>query len=335
MISTLQTHLQSYPVPININSYWNYGFLLTISIVLQIFSGILLAINYSALCEHALSSIEYIKRELSHGWFLRYFHSNMASIIFLVLYLHLLRSLIYKSYTYLPITWFSGLLMFLFLIIIAFMGYVLPWGQMSYWAATVIINLLSPIPYLVLWISGAYLISEPTLKRFFVIHFLLPLICMAIVSIHIFYLHTSSASNPLGTTNAYSISFAPTIMFMDIKAIALLIVIIFIQTNFSILPLSHPDNMCPASTWTTPLQIVPEWYFVAFYSILKSIPSKNAGLCLMYLYIQALFLLKRNSLTPIAIQSFLLSVIIGSQLPLSTFITYGRISLIIYFLCTL
>ncbi|KAF8817723.1 cytochrome b, partial [Cardiosporidium cionae] len=312
-ISLLQTHLQTYPIPVNINNYWNFG--------------ILLAVHYSPSCSEALYSIQHLMREVSHGWFLRYLHSNLASIIFLILYIHMLRALMYNSYVYLPITWQTGLILFIFMIMTAFMGYVLPWGQMSYWAATVILNLFSFLPSLLIWISGAYLLSEPTLKRFFILHFMLPFISLVVVVIHILFLHEASGSNPLGTSSVYSVNFSPTIIFMDMKAIALLLFIIFVQTYMSIITLADPDNLVPANTLITPLQIIPEWYFLTFYSILKSIPSKNAGNTnytnnKMKYDIVTVF---NNSIIPIIICTFIISL----QLPLITYISYGRLYVLI------
>ncbi len=328
------------------------------SFVIQILSGVILAVYYSPSCDTALYSIQHLMREVSHGWFLRYLHSNMASIIFFVIYVHLIRALIYNSFIYLSITWQSGLLLYVMLIIIAFMGYVLPWGQMSYWAATVILNLFSFLPDFLNWVSGGYLLDQPTLKRFFIFHFALPFISLIIVVIHILFLHEASGSNPLSLSSVYFLNFAPTVIFMDIKAIAQLICIIFLQTYFSIVSISDPDNLIPSSTLVTPLKIVPEWYLVAFYSILKSVPSKNAGLCLMYVYLQVLFLLSNshkvgsilskyfypslkrrydvitvlnNNVIAVVFGTFCISMYVGLQLPLVTYISYGRVSLFIYF----
>ncbi len=357
-VSVLQTHLLTYPIPININNFWNFGFLVTISFVIQILSGVILAVHYSPSCETALYSIQHLMREVSHGWFLRYLHSNMASIVFFVLYIHMVRALMYNSFVYLTITWQSGLLLFVLLIVIAFMGYVLPWGQMSYWAATVILNLFSFMPDFIIWVSGGYLLEEPTLKRFFIFHFALPFVSLIVVVIHILFLHEASGSNPLSLSSVYFLNFAPTVIFMDIKAIVQLLCIIFIQTYFSIISISDPDNLVPSSSLVTPLKIVPEWYLLAFYSILKSIPSKNAGLCFMYLYLQVLFLLSNshkvgsvlskyfspilkrrydlvsifnNNVIAVVLGTFCISAYVGLQLPLNTYISYGRVSLFIYF----
>merc|ERR1712004_171250 len=203
----MKSHLLSYPCPLQINFLWNFGFLLGVGIMLQIISGMFLALHYSSSLTCAYFSLFFIIREVFFGWCLRYFHASGASFVFLLL--HIGRSLYYGSYFYNPNTWFSGIILFLFLMAIAFMGYVLPFGQMSFWGATVITNLLSPFPCLIEWVSGGYCVHSPTLKRFFLFHFLLPFILCGFAILHLFYLHLLSSNNPLRNSTNNKIPFFP------------------------------------------------------------------------------------------------------------------------------
>merc|ERR1712091_641594 len=218
----------------------NLGFLLGVAIMLQIVTGIFLALHYTSDLNSAYFSLFFLIREVYYGWCLRYFHSCGASFVFLFLFLHLGRAMFYASYFYNPNTWFSGILLGIFLMAIAFMGYVLPFGQMSFWGATVITNLLSPFPSLVEWISGGYCVHNPTLKRLFLFHFQLP--------------------------------FLPFILLKDFVGLILILCLYFLQTHFGISSLSHPDNALEACALLTPLHIVPEWYFLCQYAMLKAVP---------------------------------------------------------------
>merc|ERR1712037_573593 len=221
----------------------------------------------------AYSSVFFFIREINYGWCLRYLHSSGASFVFLFLFLHFGRAISYGSYFYNPNTWFSGIIIFFFLMATAFMGYVLPFGQMSFWGATVITNLLSPFPSLIEWVSGGHYVYNPTLKRFFIFHFILPFLLCGFRILHLFYLHFLSSNNPLRNSTNNKIPFFP---------------FIFLQTHFHVSSLSHPDNALEASALLTPLHIVPEWYFLCQYAMLKAVPNKNAGFIVLLTSIFAL-----------------------------------------------
>merc|ERR1711985_228003 len=240
-----KSHLQSYPCPLQINFFWNLGFLLAVAIILQIVTGIFLSLHYTSDLNSAYFSIFFLIRQVYYGWCLRYLHSSGASFVLLFQFLHLGRAIFYGSYFYNPNTFFSGIILLFFLMAIAFMGYVLPFGQMSFWGATVITNLLSPFPCLVEWVCGGYCVHNPTLKRFFLFHFQLP--------------------------------FLPFIFLKDFIGLILVLCLYFLQTHFGISSLSHPDNALEACALLTPLHIVPEWYFLCQYAMLKAVPNKNAG----------------------------------------------------------
>merc|ERR1711933_191695 len=229
-------------------------------------------------------------REVFYGWCLRYFHSRGASFVFLFLFLHLGRGMFYGSYFYNPNTWFSGILILFFLMAIAFLGYVLPFGQMSFWGATVITNLLSPFPSLIEWLCGGYCVYSPTLKRFFLFHFILPFILCGFIVLHLFYLHFHSSNNPLRLNTNNKIPFFPFIFIKDFFGLILILTLYFLQTNFGVSTLSHPDNALEACALLTPLHIVPEWYFLCQYSMLKAVPNKNAGFIILLTSILLLFI---------------------------------------------
>merc|ERR1711870_171762 len=318
-------HLQSYPCPLQINSFWNLGFLLGITIILQIITGIFLALHYSSDLNSAYFSLFFLIREVVYGWCLRYLHSSGASFVFLFLFLHLGRAISYGSYFYNPNTWFSGIILFFFLMAIAFMGYVLPFGQMSFWGATVITNLFSPFPSLIEWVSGGYCVHSPTLKRFFLFHFL-------------------SSNNPLRNSTNNKIPFFPFIFLKDFFGLILVLCLYFLQTHFGISSLPHPDNALEACALLTPLHIVPEWYFLCQYAMLKAVPNKNAGFIILLTSILALFffgeirnlttlcLLNNNSFS---LSSFFLSSLsflwIGAQFPQEKFLSYARILTLYYY----
>merc|ERR1712083_799995 len=273
----MKSHLQSYPCPLQINFFWNLGFLLGITIILQIITGIFLGLHYTSDLNSAYFSIFFLIREMLYGWCLRYLHSSGASFVFLFLFLHLGRAISYGSYFYNPNTWFSGILLFFFLMATAFMGYVLPFGQMSFWGATVITNLLSPFPSLIEWVCGGYNVYSPTLKRFFIFHFILPFILCGFTILHLFYLHFLSSNNPLRNSTNNKIPFFPFILVKDFFGLMVVLTLYFIQCHFGIATLSHPDNALEACPLLTPLHIVPEWYFLCQYAMLKAVPNKNAG----------------------------------------------------------
>jgi len=348
VMSAVKAHLQTYDVPININSLSSFGFLLFIFIMLQIVTGILLASFYTPSISLASYSISHIIREVWSGWYFRSFHSIGASFVFALAYIHIMRSFAYGSYLVLPLTWISGIIIFCVLMMTAFYGYVLPWGQLSYWGATVITSFLSSMPTIWTWYCGGYYISSPTLKRFFVLHFTLPFVCCALILIHVFTLHLLISNNPLGYAPSLKISFYPIILYLDFKVLSYVVLLFIFQTFFAILPLSHPSNAEPASIFATPLHIVPEWYFLSFYAMLKSLPSRSAGLALLVSSILILFLFSKkdiegnttssvlsNSSASMFSASFLWTfwclLIIGAQLPQDLFIMHGRIFVCLFF----
>ncbi|KAF4646308.1 cytochrome b [Toxoplasma gondii] len=277
-MSLFRAHLVFYRCALNLNSSYNFGFLVAMTFVLQIITGITLAFRYTSEASCAFASVQHLVREVAAGWEFRMLHATTASFVFLCILIHMTRGLYNWSYSYLTTAWMSGLVLYLLTIATAFLGYVLPWGQMSFWGATVITNLLSPIPYLVPWLLGGYYVSDVTLKRFFVLHFILPFIGCIIIVLHIFYLHLNGSSNPAGIDTALKVAFYPHMLMTDAKCLSYLIGLIFLQAAFGLMELSHPDNSIPVNRFVTPLHIVPEWYFLAYYAVLKVIPSKTGGL---------------------------------------------------------
>ena len=340
----MKSHLQSYPCPLQINSFWNLGFLLGITIILQIITGIFLGLHYTSDLNSAYSSLFFIIREIFYGWCLRYLHSSGASFVFLFLFLHLGRAISYGSYFYNPNTWFSGIILFFFLMATAFMGYVLPFGQMSFWGATVITNLLSPFPCLIEWVSGGHYVYNPTLKRFFLFHFLLPFILCGFRILHLFYLHLLSSNNPLRNSTNNKIPFFPFIFQKDVFGLIIILCLYLLQTHFGISSFSHPDNALEVCGLLTPLHIVPEWYFLCQYAMLKAVPNKNAGFIILLTSIFLLFIFGeiRNLTTLVLLNNngFLLSFFfysclcflwIGAQFPQEKFLSYGRILTLHYY----
>ena len=334
----MKSHLQSYPCPLVLNSFWNLGFLLGITIILQIITGIFIGLHYTSDLNSAYSSVFFFIREIYYGWSLRYLHSIGASFVFLFLFLHLGRALVYGSYFYNPNTWFSGILLFFFLMTTAFMGYVLPFGQMSFWGATVITNLLSPFPSLIEWVCGGHYVYNPTLKRFFLFHFLLPFLLCGFRILHLFYLHFLSSNNPLRNSTNNKIPFFPFIFQKDFFGFILILCLYLLQTHFGISSFSHPDNALEVCGLLTPLHIVPEWYFLCQYAMLKAVPNKNAGFIILLTSIFTFFffgeirnlttlcLLNNNGFSLLSFFfSFLTFLWIGAQFPQEKFLSYGRI----------
>merc|ERR1711907_109051 len=345
-VALTKSHLNSYPTPVQINSFWNLGFLLGISIVIQIITGILLALYYTSEINNAYFSIFFLIREVYYGWLLRYFHSSGASFVFMFLFVHLARGIFYGSYFYNNNTWFSGVIILFLLIIIAFLGYVLPFGQMSFWGATVITNLLSPFPNLIEWLCGGYCVHSPTLKRFFVFHFVLPFVLLGFVVLHLFYLHYHSSNNPLRINTNNKIPFFPFVFIKDFFSLLLVMTMYFAQCHFGISTLSHPDNALEACAFLTPLHIVPEWYFLCQYSMLKAVPNKNGGFLMLLTSVCILFLLSEsknvtsfkrlvnisnNFFVSFFFSIFVVFVWIGAQFPQEKFLSYARVITIDYY----
>jgi len=307
-LSFIDAHIVDYPTPANLNYMWSFGSAAGICLLIQIITGIFLAMHYTPHIDMAFNSVEHIMRDVQGGWLIRYLHANGASMFFIVVYCHIFRGLYYGSYMY-PRgkLWASGVIIFLLMMATAFMGYVLPWGQMSFWGATVITNLFSAIPFvggsIVEWLWGGFSVDNATLNRFFSLHYLLPFLIVGITLAHLSLLHTTGSNNPLGiNTNVESISFYPYFYVKDLFAFFILLAVFSFFVFFYPNALGHPDNYIPANPLVTPPHIVPEWYFLPFYAILRSVPDKLAGVVLMVFAILILLLLpiintsnKRNS----------------------------------------
>lgn len=288
-----------YPAPKNLNYLWNFGSIAGICLMLQIITGIFLAMHYTPHVEHAFDSVESIMRDVNYGWLMRYTHAVGASMFFVAVYVHILRGLYYGSYkSPREILWFMGILIFLAMMATAFMGYVLPWGQMSFWGATVITNLFSAIPgvgeSIVTWLWGGFSVDNPTLNRFFALHFLMPFVIVGIVVFHIWALHQHGSNNPTGVdvkSEKDVVPFHPYYTMKDVFGFGVFFLIYFGFVFFSPNSLGHPDNYIEANPMVTPAHIVPEWYFLPFYAILRSIPDKLLGVVAMFASILILFAL--------------------------------------------
>nr|YP_010946841.1 cytochrome b [Rhabdoblatta marginata]WGO57598.1 cytochrome b [Rhabdoblatta marginata] len=281
------------PSPSNISSWWNFGSLLGLCLGMQIITGIFLAMHYCPNIELAFFSVNHICRDVNYGWLMRTLHANGASMFFICIYLHIGRGMYYGSYKFLY-TWSVGVLIFFLTMATAFMGYVLPWGQMSFWGATVITNLLSAIPYmgidLVQWVWGGFAVDNATLNRFFTFHFMLPFIIIAMVMIHLLFLHQTGSNNPLGlNSNIDKIPFHPYFSIKDTFGFMILIMFLTILTLKGPYILGDPDNFTPANPLVTPIHIQPEWYFLFAYAILRSIPNKLGGVIALVMSIAILF----------------------------------------------
>jgi ubiquinol-cytochrome c reductase cytochrome b subunit len=288
LFSFIDSHLIHYPTPINLTYAWSFGSLAGVCLVIQILSGILLATHYIPDIRYAFNSIQFIMRDAPNGWLIRYIHANGASMFFIVVYSHICRGLYYGSYIK-PRHWIwcSGVILLLLMMGTAFTGYVLPWGQMSFWGATVITSMVTVIPiagqYIAEWLWGGYVIREPTIRRFFVVHYLLPFIIAGFTIIHLALLHKEGSNNPIGSDfNGDILPFYPYFAIKDIFAFACFSLFfgffVFYYPNY----LNHPDNLIRADSLKTPAHIVPEWYFLPFYTILRVIPHKTGGILAMF-----------------------------------------------------
>nr|Q4VGP8.1 RecName: Full=Cytochrome b; AltName: Full=Complex III subunit 3; AltName: Full=Complex III subunit III; AltName: Full=Cytochrome b-c1 complex subunit 3; AltName: Full=Ubiquinol-cytochrome-c reductase complex cytochrome b subunit [Psammomys vexillaris]AAY17370.1 cytochrome b [Psammomys vexillaris] len=338
------------PTPPNISSWWNFGSLLGICLVIQIATGLFLAMHYTADTTTAFSSVSHICRDVNYGWLIRYMHANGASMFFICLFIHIGRGIYYGSYIFTE-TWNIGVILLFAVMATAFMGYVLPWGQMSFWGATVITNLLSAIPYIgptiVEWIWGGFSVNKATLTRFFAFHFILPFIIAALVLVHLLFLHETGSNNPLGlNSNADKIPFHPYYTVKDFLGGGLLIFFFMLLVLFFPDMLGDPDNYTPANPLNTPPHIKPEWYFLFAYAILRSIPNKLGGVLALVLSILILIFLplihtsKQRSLMfrPISqmlywilIANLIILTWIGGQPVGDPFIIIGQLASISYF----
>uniref|UniRef100_A0AAU7YTN7 Cytochrome b n=1 Tax=Sinophasma brevipenne TaxID=3127808 RepID=A0AAU7YTN7_9NEOP len=295
IIKIMNNSLIDLPTPINISSWWNFGSLLGICLMMQIITGLFLAMHYAPNIELAFNSVSHICRDVNNGWLMRTIHANGASMFFVCIYLHVGRGLYYGSYKYIE-TWTTGVITLLLVMMTAFMGYVLPWGQMSFWGATVITNLLSAVPYLgvdlVQWVWGGFAVDNATLNRFFTIHFLMPFVILAMVMIHLLFLHQTGSNNPMGLkSNIDKIPFHPYFSTKDIVGFVVMIMMLTYLTLMEPYMLGDPDNFTPANPLVTPTHIQPEWYFLFAYAILRSIPNKLGGVVALMLSILILMIM--------------------------------------------
>nr|ACA81414.1 cytochrome b [Thrichomys apereoides] len=338
------------PAPSNISAWWNFGSLLGVCLALQIITGLFLAMHYTADTTTAFSSVTHICRDVNYGWLIRYAHANGASMFFIFLYFHIGRGIYYGSYSFME-TWNIGVILLFAVMATAFMGYVLPWGQMSFWGATVITNLLSAIPYigptLVEWIWGGFSVDKATLTRFFAFHFILPFIITALVAIHLLFLHEKGSNNPSGlNSNSDKIPFHPYYTIKDILGLLLMLLTLLSLTLFSPDLLGDPDNYTPANPLNTPPHIKPEWYFLFAYAILRSIPNKLGGVLALVFSILILTLFpalhtsKQRSMTfrPLSqcllwllVANLIILTWIGGQPVEPPFISIGQLASISYF----
>jgi ubiquinol-cytochrome c reductase cytochrome b subunit len=290
IVTLFNGHLMQYPTPKNLNYWWTFGGILTFCLVTQIITGLVLAMHYIADAELAFSSVEHIMRDVNYGWLLRYVHANGASMFFIAVYIHMSRSLFYGSYKEpRELIWIIGVFIFLLMIATAFMGYVLPWGQMSFWGATVITNLFSAIPVfgesITNWLWGGYSVGSPLLTRFFTLHYLLPFLIFGFVILHVWALHVPGNNNPEGIDvvqgSQDTVPFHPHYVVKDVFALIVFMIIFAGFVFFTPNLLGHTDNYIQANPLQTPEHIVPEWYFLPFYAILRAVPDKLGGVIMM------------------------------------------------------
>nr|ACR83213.1 cytochrome b [Poecilia gillii] len=338
------------PAPANISAWWNFGSLLGLCLIAQILTGLFLAMHYTSDISMAFSSVAHICRDVNYGWLIRNMHANGASLFFVCIYLHIGRGLYYGSYLYKE-TWNIGVVLLLLVMMTAFVGYVLPWGQMSFWGATVITNLLSAVPYvgdtLVQWIWGGFSVDNATLTRFFAFHFLLPFIVAAATLVHLIFLHETGSNNPIGlNSDADKISFHPYFSYKDLLGFILLLTTLIALALFSPNLLGDPENFTPANPLVTPPHIKPEWYFLFAYAILRSIPNKLGGVLALLASILVLMVIpflhtsKQRSLTFRPLTQLLFWLLVADVIILTwiggmpvehPFIIMGQIASFLYF----
>nr|BBG74525.1 cytochrome b [Desmodema polystictum] len=351
LLSIMNNALVDLPAPSNISVWWNFGSLLGLCLITQLITGLFLAMHYTSDISMAFSSVVHICRDVNFGWLIRSIHANGASFFFICIYMHIARGLYYGSYLYKE-TWNIGVILLLLVMATAFVGYVLPWGQMSFWGATVITNLLSAVPYignsLVQWIWGGFSVDNATLTRFFAFHFLLPFVIAAATMIHLLFLHETGSNNPAGlNSDADKISFHPYFSYKDLLGFIILLMALTSLALFSPNLLGDPDNFTPANPLVTPPHIKPEWYFLFAYAILRSIPNKLGGVLallssiLVLMLVPILHMSKQRSLTFRPLTQFLFWTLVADVLVLTwiggmpvehPFVIIGQVASALYFL---
>ena len=352
---TLAHHINDYPTPKNLNYWWTFGGILTFFLIIQIITGLVLAMHYVAHADLAFGSVEHIMRDVNYGWLIRYLHANGSSMFFLAVYIHIFRALFYGSYKApREMIWIIGMLIYMLMMATAFMGYVLPWGQMSFWAATVITNLFSAIPLvgesITSWLWGGYAVGSPTLTRFYSLHYLMPFLIFGLVILHIWALHIPGNNNPVGIDikkpSKETVPFHPYIIIKDLYALLIFLIIFSGFVFFVPNVLGHPDNYIEANPMVTPSHIVPEWYLLPFYAILRSVPDKLGGVVVMFAAVFILMFLpwldtskvRSAVFRPLYKVFFWILVIdvivlgyIGANPPEGMYLIIGRIATIYYF----
>nr|YP_010119159.1 cytochrome b [Erysiphe necator]QQY98156.1 cytochrome b [Erysiphe necator] len=353
LLKLVNSYVIDAPQPSNISYLWNFGSLLGLSLVIQIITGVTLAMHYNPSVQEAFNSVEHIMRDVNNGWLIRYIHSNTASAFFFLVYLHIGRGLYYGSYRApRTLVWTIGTVIFILMMATAFLGYVLPYGQMSLWGATVITNLMSAIPWIgqdiVEFLWGGFSVNNATLNRFFALHFVLPFVLAALALMHLIALHDSAGSgNPLGVSGNYDrLPMAPYFLFKDLITIFLFVIILSIFVFFMSNVLGDSENYVMANPMQTPPAIVPEWYLLPFYAILRSIPNKLLGVLAMFSAILALLAMPFTDLSRsrgiqfkplskaafyIFIGNFLILMVLGAKHVESPYIEFGQISTLLYF----
>ncbi len=355
IFSFTQHHLIDYPAPKNLNYWYNFGSIAGIMLVAQIVTGIVLAMHYTPHADLAFNSVEHIMRDVNYGWLMRYMHANGGSFFFIAVYIHLFRGMYYGSYKApREILWWMGIVILLLMMASAFTGYVLPWGQMSFWGATVITNLFSAIPWIgediVIWLWGGFSVDNPTLNRFFSLHYLLPFVIFGVVFVHLWALHHRKSNNPAGIDikgPQDTIPFHPYYTAKDVFGLAVFGVLFAIVLFFAPNIMGEVDNYIPADSLVTPPHIVPEWYFLPYYAILRAIPFKLLGVIAMFASILVLFILPWLDTSRVRSATFrpvykwlfwiffvncLVLGYIGAKPPEGVFLVVGRVSTAIYFL---
>nr|QUT13270.1 cytochrome b [Nais communis] len=339
------------PAPVNISIWWNYGSLLGLCLVIQTATGLFLAMHYTASVDTAFTSVMHIMREVNYGWLIRSAHANGGSMFFLFMYLHMGRGIYYGSYSLME-TWNIGVILFILTMATAFMGYVLPWGQMSFWGATVITNLFSAIPYigsnLVEWIWGGFAVDNPTLNRFFALHFMLPFVLMAMIVVHIMFLHQTGSKNPLGmNSDSDRVPFHKYYSIKDTLGYMITMLMFLSLLMFAPNMFTDPENFITANPLVTPIHIQPEWYFLWVYAILRSIPNKLGGVIALFCSLLIMFILpitKKNNKSSTSfypmnqlifwtlVSSWLILTWIGGRPVETPYVMIGQVATVLYFM---